>query len=146
MEVVVHIDNDNAVNQNLMFYFSLQAYVKLHRIDQCIPGMSSLKEEDAKGKINTKHEPGCALHIKSEMKISQEPGCPLHTKSEMKISKEPGCPLHTKSEVKISKEPGCEIEPPVKQEPGCTPAPVSDDSDSRSDGKRESKRKVTKRG
>ena len=130
MEVVVHIDNDNAVNQNLMFYFSLQAYVKLHRIDQCIPGMTSLKEEDAKGKINTKHEPGCALHIKSEMKIS----------------KEPGCPLHTKSEVKISKEPGCEIEPPVKQEPGCTPAPESDDSDSRSDGKRESKRKVTKRG
>ena len=68
--------------------------------------MTSLKEEDAKWKINIKHEPSCALHIKSEMKIK----------------KEPGCPLHTKSEVKIKKDPGCENEKPMKHDHGYTPA------------------------
>ena len=68
--------------------------------------MSSLKEENAKWKINIKHEPGCALHIKSEMKAK----------------KEPGCPLHTKSDVKAKKEPGCENEKPMKHDPGYTPA------------------------
>ena len=88
--------------------------MKLHRIEQCIPEISSLKEEDAKWKINIKQEPGCALHIKSEMKIK----------------KEPGCPVHTKSEVKISKEPGCENEKPLKHDPGYTPAhDLSDDGD-----------------
>ena len=57
-----------------MFCFRPESYVKLHRIEQCIPEMSSLKEEDAKWKINIKHEPGCSLHIKSEMKIKKEPG------------------------------------------------------------------------
>ena len=68
--------------------------------------MSSLKEEDAKWKINIKHEPGCALHIKSEMRIKEEPGCPVHTKSD----------------VKIKKEPGCKNEKPMKHDPGYTPA------------------------
>ena len=84
--------------------------------------MSSLKEEDAKWKINMKHEPGCALHIKSEMKVKKEPGCPLHIKSDVKIKKEPGCPVHTKSDVKIKKEPGCKNEKPMKHDPGYTPA------------------------
>ena len=100
--------------------------------------MSSLKEENAKWKINIKHEPGCALHIKSEIrikeepgcpvhtkpdvKVKKEPGCPVHTKPDVKIKKEPGCPLHTKPDVKIKKEPGCENEKPMKHDPGYTPA------------------------
>ena len=84
--------------------------------------MNSLKEEDAKWKINIKHEPGCALHIKSEMKIKKEPGCPVHTKSDVKIKKEPGCPVHTKSDVKMKKEPGYKNEKPMKHDPGYTPA------------------------
>ena len=55
-----------------MYYFRPEAYVKLYRIDKCIPEMSSLKEEEAKWKINMKHEPGCALHIKSETIITTE--------------------------------------------------------------------------
>ena len=37
--------------------------------------MSSLKEKDTQRKINIKHEPGCPLHIKSEMKAKKETGC-----------------------------------------------------------------------
>ena len=66
--------------------------------------MSSLKEEDAKWKINIKHEPACALYIKSEMKMK----------------KEPGCPLHTESDVKIKNEPGSGNEKPLKHDPGYT--------------------------
>ena len=121
-----------------MFCFRSESYVKLHRIDQCIPEMSSIKEENAKWKINIKQEPGCPLHTKSDGKIKKEPGCPLHTKSDVKVKKEPGCPLHTKSDVKIKqepgcplltkfdvkikKEPGCENEKPLKHDPGYTPA------------------------
>ena len=83
--------------------------------------MSSLKEEDAKWKINIKHEPG-TLNIKSDVKIKKEPGCPVHTKSDVKMKKEPGCPVHTKSDVKIKKEPGCENENPMNHDPGYTPA------------------------
>ena len=66
--------------------------------------MSSLNEEDAKWKINIKHEPACALYIKSEMKMK----------------KEPGCPLHTESDVKIKNEPGSGNEKPLKHDPGYT--------------------------
>ena len=83
--------------------------------------MSSLKEEDAKWKINIKHEPG-TLNIKSDVKIKKEPGCPVHTKSDVKAKKEHGCPVHTKSDVKIKKEPGCENENTMNHDPGYTPA------------------------
>ena len=117
-------------NQKLLFCFRPESYVKLHRIEQCIPEMTSLKEEDAKWKLNIKHEPACALHIKFEMKLKKEPGCPVHTKSDVKIKKEPGCPVHTKSNVKLKKEPGCEKEKPMTHDPGYTPAhDLSDDGD-----------------
>ena len=103
---------------------------RLIRALQCIPEMTSLKEEDAKWKINIKHEPTCALHIKSERKIKKDPGCPVHTKSDVKISNEPGCPVHTKSDVKIKKEPGCPVhtksDVKIKKEPGCSVHTKSD--------------------
>ena len=116
--------------------------------------MTSLKEEDAKWKINIKHEPGCALYIKSELKIKKEPGCPVHTKSDVKINKEPGCPFHTKSEMKIMNEPECENEKPLKHDPGYTgegdvdlPEKIiktePDDSDGKTNEKYKSKEKET---
>ena len=72
--VVVLSENEITPNQKLLFCFRPESYVKLHRIEQCIPEMTSLKEEDAKWKINIKHESACALHIKSERKIKKDPG------------------------------------------------------------------------
>ena len=49
----------------------------MHRIDQCIPEMDSVKDEDSKWKINIKHQPKCALHKKCEMNekpMKHDPG------------------------------------------------------------------------
>ena len=96
-----------------MFCFRPESYVKLHRIEQCIPEMSSLKEEDAKWKINIKHEPACALHTKPDVKMKKEPG----SRNEKPLKHDPGyTPTHDLSV--------------VKHDPGYTPAhDLSDDGD-----------------
>ena len=113
-------ENEITPNQILMFCFRPESYVKLHRIEHCIPEISSLKEEDAKWKINIKHEPACALNINSEMKIKKEPG----SGNEKPLKHYPGyTPTHDLSVVKH--DPG--YTPPhdlsvVKHDPGYTPA------------------------
>ena len=81
--------------------------------------MSSLKEEDAKLKINIKHEPGCSLHIKSEMKIKKDPG----SGNEKPLKHDPGyTPAH---DLSVVHDPGYtpthELSV-VKHDPGYTPA------------------------
>ena len=89
-------ENEITPNQILMFCFRPESYVKLHRIEQCIPEMSSLKEEDAKWKINIKHEPACALHTKPDVKMKKEPG----SRNEKPLKHDPGyTPTHDLSVV-----------------------------------------------
>ena len=131
---VVLGENHITPNQKLLFCFRPESYVRLHRIDQCIPEMTSLKEEDAKWKINIKHEPGCALHIKSHVKIKKEPGCenakplkhyPGYTPQyDLSAVHDPGyTPAHDLSVVKHDPgyTPAHDLSV-VKHDPGYTPA------------------------
>ena len=75
-------------------------------------------------KLNIKHDPECALNIKSEikqepMKSKHEPTCALNIKSEIKqepknMKHDPACALNIKSEIKqepmkLKHDPECDL-------------------------------------
>ena len=87
-----------------MFNFRPQAFIKLHRIDDWIPKIhSTIVGNSERLKLNMKHDPACALNIKSEIK--QEP---------MMLKHDPECAINIKSEIKqepmmLNHDPTCDL-------------------------------------
>ena len=87
-----------------MFNFRSGAFIKLHRIDEWIPKIhATIVGNSKRVKLNMKHDPACALNIKSEIK--QEP---------MMLKHDPNCAKNMKFEVKqepmmLKHDPECDL-------------------------------------